>query len=119
MTSILLALSLGPLADASGPVKILAVIGAAAVGALGLGWLTQAIVRLSAGQQMPPWLVWTVRGLGGVACGWLAALWLFSSGGDGIGGPGGSGTGAGKDKDRETKKAKTSVSKDKEKAKDR
>src|SRR5262249_60455680 len=43
MTSILFALSLGPLTDASGPVKLLAIVGAAAVGALGLGLLTEGL----------------------------------------------------------------------------
>jgi hypothetical protein len=40
-------------------------------------------------------LLFLIRLLGAVVCGWLVALWVFGGGGGGLGGPGGSGFGAG------------------------
>lgn len=76
-------------------VKILAVIGSGAGGGLGLGLLAQLLFRTMTVRKPPRWTVQTVRVLGGVICAWLVALWLFGSGGSGIGGTGGLGFGTG------------------------
>ena len=85
-------------------VKILAVVGGAVVGGLGLGLLAQLLARAFSFQKMPPWPLRTVRLLGGGICGWLVALWLFGGGGAGIGGSGGGwfGSGPGKGNDQKT-----------------
>jgi hypothetical protein len=76
-------------------VKILAVIGSAAGGGLGLGLLAQLLLRVVTVRKPPRWSVQVVRLLGGVICGWIVALWLFGGGGPGIGGSGGMGFGSG------------------------
>jgi hypothetical protein len=75
------------------PAHVLAVIGAAAVGAFLVGWLAQVAASLLFGQKVPRWPLWIVRALGGVCAGWLVALWLFGGGGGGLGGEGGFGLG--------------------------
>jgi hypothetical protein len=76
-------------------VRILAIAGAAALGGVLLGLLTQLLVRATTTRKLPPWPLNTVRVLGAVASGWLVALWLFGGGGLGIGGSGGWGLGSG------------------------
>jgi hypothetical protein len=76
-------------------VRCLAVAGAAALGGVLLGLLTQLIVKATTTRKLPPWPLNTVRVLGAVASGWLVALWLFGGGGPGIGGSGGFGLGSG------------------------
>jgi hypothetical protein len=76
-------------------VRCLAVAGAAALGGVLLGLLTQLIVKATTARKLPPWPLNTVRVLGAVASGWLVALWLFGGGGPGIGGTGGWGFGSG------------------------
>ena len=77
------------------PVKLLAVVGSAAVGAFAVGWVIQ-LTAASFGQKVPRTPLWILRGLGGLAVGWLVVkLWLFAGGGGGFGGPGGMGIGAG------------------------
>lgn len=78
-----------------GLVKILAIVGAAGGGGLGLGLLMQFLMRTATVRKPPRWSVMMVRMLGGVICGWLVALWLFGGGGSGIGGAGGWGFGSG------------------------
>ncbi len=79
----------------SHPDRILAVVGGAAVGGFGLPWLVQMAVRGWTGQQIPRWIMMTLRvGMGGIS-GWLVMLWLFAGGGGGMGGPGGFGFGSG------------------------
>jgi hypothetical protein len=77
------------------PIKILAVLGGATVGAFGTAAFVQVVARLTTGQRLPPWVVLTLRALGGIALGWLVALWVFGGGGGGVGGAGGLGLGAG------------------------
>ena len=77
------------------PVKVLAVLGGAAVGAFAVGALVRLISRLTTRQQLPPWLMFVLRFLGAVVVGWLVALWLFGGGGPGIGGQGGTSSGSG------------------------
>jgi hypothetical protein len=104
MTPTVLALDL---VDTSLPVKVLAAIGGATVGALLLGWVVQLVVKLAFVQKVPPWALWPIRLLGGVACGLLVwslfggtGGWLFGGGG----GPGGDG--ADKDKTKEQRREK-------------
>ena len=105
------------------PIKVLAVVGAAALGALLLGLLVQLVVKLSFAQRVPPWVLWIIRVLGGVLSGWLVALWLFGVGGGGggsgggvwpFGGPGKSDGNLPKDQRKDEKKKG-----EKEKGKDR
>jgi hypothetical protein len=108
------------------PIRILAVVGAAALGALLLGWLVQLVVKLAFLRDVPRWPLWALRVLGGVVCGLFAYVWLFGAGGGGFGGPGGlgfwGGPGSG-GKDRNgapvaKKDDRTDKNKDKEKDKD-
>jgi len=74
--------------------KILAIVGGAAVGAFLAGMLGKLGTRMLTTKPMPLWGVRVLRLFGGVAAGWLIALWVLSGGGWGIGGPGGPGIGA-------------------------
>src|SRR5436305_7925867 len=85
----------GPL-TAEDLIRVLAIIGGAAIGAFVTGFLTQAIVRGYTGQKVPRWVVWTLRVLGGFAMGWLVYLIVYGHGGSLFGGFGGGG-GPGKD----------------------
>ena len=76
-------------------VRCLAVAGAAALGGILIGLLSQLIVKATTTRKLPPWPLNTIRVLGAVASGWLVALWLFGGGGPGIGGTGGWGFGSG------------------------
>jgi hypothetical protein len=100
------------------PIRVLAVIGAGALGAFVIAGVIQIAVKAMFGQKLPPWPVWGLRALGGIACLWIAGLWLFGGGGGGIGGTGGTGVG-GSGWPREKEKERTSIEKsDKEKEKD-
>ncbi len=80
--------------DGDDVIRLLAIIGGAAVGAFLTGFITQAIVRGYTGQKVPTWVVWTLRILGGVTLGWLVYLLVYGHGGGLFGGLGG---GNGKD----------------------
>jgi hypothetical protein len=82
-------------AGIGGVEKVLAIAGGAALGALLVGLLTQLLCRVVTTRKVPRGLLFVIRLLGAVVCGWLVALWVFGGGGGGIGGPGGSGFGAG------------------------
>jgi hypothetical protein len=90
-------------------IRVLAIIGGAAVGAFLTGFLTQVIVRGYTGKHVPRWIVWTLRIVGGLAIGWLVYLLVFSQGTSLFGGFGGGGTGkdSGKDRGHETSPAVT------------
>lgn len=77
----------------SHPDKLLAIVGGAALGGFGLGFLVQLFVRGWTGQQMPRWTTMTLRTAAAIVSGWLVALWVFGGGGGGMGGPGGIGFG--------------------------
>jgi hypothetical protein len=71
-------------------VRILAVVGAVAVGGLGTGWLVKALVKALAFKSAPNSLLRISRMLGGLIVGLLVAAWVFNLGGTGgIGGSGG------------------------------
>jgi hypothetical protein len=106
------------------PLKILALIGAAALGGMLLGWIAALITRTYFAQSIPPRMAWFIRTLGAATCGLIAWWILFHGGGSGIGGPGGwwpGGSGEGtKDaspKDDSKKDEKKDKEKEKEKAK--
>src|SRR4051794_40294805 len=83
------------LGESDKPIRWLAVIGGATVGAVFIGFLVQLAAKAFFIQQVPRWPMWGVRTLGGGLCGWLVYLWLFGGGGGGIGGKGGLGSGSG------------------------
>jgi hypothetical protein len=102
------------------PVRVLAVVGGACLGAFVVGWLAQVLARLAFNQKVPPWPLWAVRLLGGLVCGWLVWLWLFGGGGGGIGGPGGWwGGGQGKGEADKGKPKEERPEKDKDRKKDK
>jgi hypothetical protein len=104
------AVLVGWLEDVSGLVRLLAVLGGAALGAVVIGFLTQVLSRALTTKKLPPWAANVVRLLGGVVVGWLVALWLFGGEGPGIGGTGGMGFGSGAGKGASTAKDKGSSS---------
>jgi hypothetical protein len=77
----------------SHPDKLLAIIGGAAVGGVGVGLLVFVIVRAMTGRYLPRWALMTLMVISGLVSGWLVALWVFGVGGTGLGGPGGTGIG--------------------------
>src|SRR3984957_10852487 len=78
------------------PIRVLAVLGSAAIGAFATGGLLRLAGRLTMTRgKLPVWIPRTLRGLGAIVLGWLAALWMFGSGLGGFGGPGGCGLGPG------------------------
>jgi hypothetical protein len=71
-------------------VRLLAVIGAVAVGGIGTGWLVKGLAKGIAFRSAPPSLLRISRVLGGVIVGLVVAAWVFNLGGTGgIGGSGG------------------------------
>jgi hypothetical protein len=82
------------------PVKILAAVGGATLGALVFGWLVRLVAKLVFVQQVPPTALNIVRGMGGVACGLIVWSLLGPNLGPGKGpgeGPGkGPGDGSGR-----------------------
>ncbi|GEM_PF-2979015 len=92
-------------------VKALAVIGSGAGGGLGLGLLARLLLHTMTLRKPPRWSVQVVRLLGGLICAWLAALWVFSGGGSGIGGEEGLGFGGGAGQANDAKPAETSKEK--------
>jgi hypothetical protein len=84
-------------------VKVLAVLGAAALGAVGMGLATQLVARLIRAKPLPRPILTTIRLMAAVVGGWLVALLLFHSGGSGWGwgtGTGGIGGSAEEGKDK-------------------
>lgn len=100
-------------------VKALAVVGGGAIGGLGMGLFAQLLARAFTTKKLPPWPALTVRILGGLICGWLVYIWLFSGGGSGIGGPGGGYAGSGSDKGGEKTTARIKNENNGEKRNDR
>jgi hypothetical protein len=71
-------------------VRLLAVVGAVAVGGLATGWLVKGLAKSLAFKSAPNSLVRISRVLGGLVVGLVVAAWVFNLGGTGgIGGSGG------------------------------
>ncbi len=71
-------------------VRVLAVVGAVAVGGYGTGWLVKGLAKGIAFRSAPPSLLRISRVLGGLIVGLVVAAWVFNLGGTGgIGGSGG------------------------------
>jgi hypothetical protein len=71
-------------------VRILAVVGAVAVGGYGTGWLVKVLSKTLAFKQLPAPLMRASRILGALVIGLIVAAWVFNLGGTGgIGGSGG------------------------------
>src|SRR5262245_49980831 len=98
MTALVLLAWGSALGGSETPVKVLAVIGAAVLGGLGLGLLVRPLIKALRAQNVPYWPLRGVRLGGALVAGWLVALWLFGAGGGGIGGPGGGWFGGGRDR---------------------
>lgn len=78
------------------PIRILAILGAAVIGALGTHFAISMFARLTlTRQKLPVWMLRMLRLLGAAALGSAAAFWLFGGGQGGFGGSGGSGIGPG------------------------
>jgi hypothetical protein len=84
--------------------RILAIVGAAAVGGLGAGLIVQLSAKFLAAQTVPRPMLQIVRVLGALTCGLLVGYFLFHSGGSGGGWGGGEGPGVGRGKDSNGKK---------------
>jgi hypothetical protein len=78
-------------ADAIGQwvLRVLAVVGGAAVGGFGAGLITQGLSRLLTTRPVPRVPLLIIRLLGAVVCGWLVFLLVFGGGLGGLGGGGG------------------------------
>jgi hypothetical protein len=76
-------------------VKILAVIGGAALGAIVVSLVVRFASRMLGVTKSPRRALFALRALGAVAAGWVVWLLVFGSGGSGIGGLGGFGRGGG------------------------
>src|SRR5947209_3647440 len=92
--------------------KVLAVIGGAALGGLLIGALSGLLVRSLTTRPMPVWGKRTLRLVGAVGAGWLVAFFVFR-GGPGGWGFGGGGPGGGSSED--TKKSEKEDEKKSEK----
>jgi hypothetical protein len=70
----------------------LAVVGAAAIGGFGLGWLARLVARLMVAKPLPRWATQVLRVAGALTAGCITWLLVFGSGGPGFGfGSGGGG----------------------------
>jgi len=80
-----------PPADAIGQwvLRILAVVGGAAIGGFAVGLVTQGLSRLLTTRPVPRMPLLIVRLLGAVVCGWVVFLLVFGGGLGGLGGGGG------------------------------
>jgi hypothetical protein len=78
----------------SKPEQILAVVGGAAIGALGVGLIAQLLSRWLTTKKLHPVATNVARGLGGAALGVLTAMWVWQGSGWGPNGPGGPGNAA-------------------------
>jgi hypothetical protein len=76
-------------------IRCLAVVGGGVMGGLATSWLGRLLLKPIRSQPLSSRARKALFGLGGIAAGWVVALFLFSGGsGSGVGGPGGSGLGA-------------------------
>lgn len=81
-----------------GVTKVLAILGAALIGAVIIGYVARLFTTLISGRTMPRWAQKISQLMGAITFGILAAFWVYGGGGTGIGGQGGTSMGAGADK---------------------
>jgi hypothetical protein len=74
-------------------VRLLAVVGGAALGAAVVGFVVRFLGRFLGAKTIPRRPLMVLRALAAVACGWLVWLLVFGTGGFGLGGSGGLGRG--------------------------
>ena len=82
------------------PVKILAVVGAFALGGFFGGWFVSLVAKFAFNQKVPNWVTWSMRLLSGLLAAWITYMWLFGAGGGGFGWGTGGGNGNGDAKDK-------------------
>jgi hypothetical protein len=94
-----------------GIVKVLAVLGGAAIGWLAIGVLVRGVGKWMAAKDVPRSMLLVVRSLGAVAASWVVWHMVFGPGGLGLfsGGSGGDGNGSGKDSGQATIPAESVV----------
>ncbi len=76
-------------------IRLLAVVGGAAIGAVAIGFVVRLFGRFLGAKTVPRRPLLMLRGLAGAVTGYVAWLVVFGTGGGGIGGPGGFDRGGG------------------------
>jgi hypothetical protein len=94
------------------PERPLAVFGGIALGAYLSVFLANLIFKRIANKPLPKWAGFSLRTLGGIFGGWIVFIYLFSGGGDGIGGPGGTSNGSNNSNPSAPEVAKSPIEKD-------
>lgn len=94
------------------PERPLAVFGGIALGAYLSVLLANLLYKRISKKPIPNWSRFSLRTLGGFAGGWIVFIYLFSGGGDGIGGPGGTSNGSNNSNSSALEIAKSTIDKD-------
>lgn len=94
------------------PERPLAVFGGIALGAYLSVFLANLLYKRISKKPIPNWSRFSLRTLGGLAGGWIVFIYLFSGGGDGIGGPGGTSNGSNNSNSSASEVAKSPTDKD-------
>ena len=94
------------------PERPLAVFGGIALGAYLSVFLANLLYKRISKKPIPNWSRFSLRTLGGFAGGWIVFIYLFSGGGDGIGGPGGTSNGSNSSNSSAPEVAKSPIEKD-------
>lgn len=94
------------------PERPLAVFGGIALGAYLSVFLANLLYKRISKKPIPNWSRFSLRALGGFAGGWIVFIYLFSGGGDGIGGPGGTSNGSNNSNSSAPEVAKSTLEKD-------
>lgn len=94
------------------PERPLAVFGGIALGAYLSVFLANLLYKRISKKPIPNWSRFSLRTLGGFAGGWIVFIYLFSGGGDGIGGPGGTSNGSNNSNSSAPEVAKSPIEKD-------
>ncbi len=94
------------------PERPLAVFGGIALGAYLSVFLANLLYKRISKKPIPNWSRFSLRTLGGFAGGWIVFIYLFSGGGDGIGGPGGTSNGSNNSNSSAPEEAKSPIEKD-------
>lgn len=94
------------------PERPLAVFGGIALGAYLSVLLANLLYKRISKKPLPKWAGFSLRTLGGIGGGWIVFIYLFSGGGDGIGGPGGTSNGSNNSNSSALEIAKSTIDKD-------